>query len=575
MDAICSLKSEILFLSDIRMGQISNQQSTLKVSSTFNRSRLRDHIFLSNSTDNKRGVAILISKKLNPEVLDTFRDQNQNILLVECNINGNRLILGSIYGPNSTCRQFYRDITSFLERKINVPVILGGDWNVTWSNSGPEDNIDISGMVRTPNFTNGNLLKNLANDFELTDPFRILYPDRKCYSYVPFGNARKNKSRLDFFIISTSLLGAVVDCGIFPGMLSSQFDHKPIFLHFNSEKTFKKDKSLKNWFLEEEEVKISTELAALQIYIRSIDRAENPVLHEQLITAVNSINVIMLRVLELREQIAKNYNGNMDFENLLLSALYAEHREIMDGLPEFLVINAAKRVCSNKEFFMDLTSHVSLRVSGVQRKLNKLKNLKKNLLIKEINELNSVANPDAGRLDTCERELNSILNLELRRLISKKKIFEGLTNEKPTKRFFEVAHNVGKGDKLTNILNEDGNPFANSDELGNHITNFYSSLYRKDQDVGGEIEEFLGEDICNHPAVRNSRLSDTQRAELDSDLTFEEIETALNESNMKSAPGIDGFSNVFIKNFFIYWEGRYMTAACNVSRISHLLKLFR
>jgi hypothetical protein len=79
--------------------------------------------------------------------------------------------------------------------------------------------------------------------------------------------------------------------------------------------------------------------------------------------------------------------------------------------------------------------------------------------------------------------------------------------------------------------------------------------------VGGEIEEFLGEDICNHPAVRNSKLSDAQRAELDSDLTFEEIETALNESNMKSAPGIDGFSNVFIKKFF-YILGRPLYDCC-------------
>jgi hypothetical protein len=70
-------------------------------------------------------------------------------------------------------------------------------------------------------------------------------------------------------------------------------------------------------------------------------------------------------------------------------------------------------------------------------------------------------------------------------------------------------------------------------------------------------------------------VSAAQRAELDSDLTFEEIETALNESNMKSAPGINGFSNVFIKKFFIYWEGPYMTAAFNVWRIDHLLKLFR
>jgi hypothetical protein len=99
---------------DIRMGQISNQQSTLKVSSMLNRSSLREHVFMANSSDNKRGVAILISKKLNPEVLDTFHDQNQNLLLIECIVNGHRLILGSVYGPNSTCRQFYRDITSFL-----------------------------------------------------------------------------------------------------------------------------------------------------------------------------------------------------------------------------------------------------------------------------------------------------------------------------------------------------------------------------------------------------------------------------------------------------------------------------
>jgi hypothetical protein len=133
-------------------------------------------------------------------------------------------------------------------------------------------------------------------------------------------------------------------------MLLSQFDHKPIFLHFNSDKNFKKDKSLKNWFLDEEVVKISTELAALQVYIRTIDRTENLILHERLITAVNSISVIMLRVLELREQIAKNYNGHLDFENHLLSALYAEHKEIMDGLPNFVVINAAKKLCSNQCF---------------------------------------------------------------------------------------------------------------------------------------------------------------------------------------------------------------------------------
>jgi hypothetical protein len=41
---------------------------------------------------------------------------------------------------------------------------------------------------------------------------------------------------------------------------------------------------------------------------------------------------------------------------------------------------------------------------------------------------------------------------------------------------------------------------------------------------------------------------------LDKDLTFEELEQALGESNLKSAPGIDGYTNKFIKEFFLhYW----------------------
>jgi hypothetical protein len=37
---------------------------------------------------------------------------------------------------------------------------------------------------------------------------------------------------------------------------------------------------------------------------------------------------------------------------------------------------------------------------------------------------------------------------------------------------------------------------------------------------------------------------------LDKDLTFEELEQALGESNLKSAPSIDRYSNKFIKEFF-------------------------
>jgi hypothetical protein len=151
--------------------------------------------------------------------------------------------------------------------------------------------------------------------------------------------------------------------------------------------------------------------------------------------------------------------------------------------------------------------------------------------------------------------------LELKRLISNKKIFENLTHEKPTKRFFGIAHNIGKGEKISDIKTDNGENFESSEKQREYITNFYSSLYSSDPTVGGTIEDFLGDEICNSPLVRNSKLTAEQQADLDQDLTFSEIEKALGESNMKSAPGIDGYSNKFIKRFF-YILGRPLFNCC-------------
>jgi hypothetical protein len=68
--------------------------------------------------------------------------------------------------------------------------------------------------------------------------------------------------------------------------------------------------------------------------------------------------------------------------------------------------------------------------------------------------------------------------------------------------------------------------------------------------VGGSIEDFLGEDICAHPLVQGSKLSEDEKMRLEADLTLEELTKALGESNMRSAPGIDGFSNKFIHKFW-------------------------
>jgi exonuclease III len=428
MDAICNLGGDIIFLSDIRLGQMNNKRAIHKLSTTLLKSKLRNHQLLYNSTMNKRGVAILITKKIKITVIEEFKDQNENILLVRVMLDDAEIVLGSIYGPNTTDREFYRNIDNFLTRNKNLPVVLGGDWNTTWDNSQAHLNIDVMGMVRTPNMLNGTLLRELSEKHNLTDPFRTLNPSKRSFSYSPFGSARQNKSRLDFFVISTSLLGSVKECCVFPGLLSSQFDHKPVYLKFHNEKS-QTTGGLRNWFLDDDLIRMSTERAALQVYSRAISQAENAQIVNALSEAINTLVANINQCLQLKEKIECNLTNDCEFEKTLLAAKIGEHKATLDQIPNWDELNNCSKNCCDKDFFMAFTDRISDQVSRVQSKLNKFKNKRKNALIKEINSLEDSYLDNRERIRISERELNNILDIEHRRLIQNKKIFENLTFE--------------------------------------------------------------------------------------------------------------------------------------------------
>ena len=68
-------------------------------------------------------------------------------------------------------------------------------------------------------------------------------------------------------------------------------------------------------------------------------------------------------------------------------------------------------------------------------------------------------------------------------------------------------------------------------KLNEYITNFYSSLYRTDVAVQGEIDDFLGPDIQQHPLVRGSILTAEERENLDRDLNILELDNSLEHAN--------------------------------------------
>ena len=160
-------------------------------------------------------------------------DPEENFIFIRTSLLGKNLLLGAIYGPNNISRDFYRRISAILELYTNCSIIIGGDWNTDLSvldQSPIGNNIDIFKMASIPNPKNSELLRKMVVEYELSDPFRVLHPSVHSFTYLPFGLTRKNRSRLDFLLISQNILPSLLDCEISSAPAIGLFDHKSVTL---------------------------------------------------------------------------------------------------------------------------------------------------------------------------------------------------------------------------------------------------------------------------------------------------------------------------------------------------------
>ncbi len=83
------------------------------------------------------------------------------------------------------------------------------------------------------------------------------------------------------------------------------------------------------------------------------------------------------------------------------------------------------------------------------------------------------------------------------------------------------------------------------------------------------IHEFLGEDIVNLRLVQDSIIPPELRQELESPITVEELDLSVAQGN-KSASGMDGLSNCFIKKYWEFYVPRCIGTPSFVTRTAGL-----
>ena len=177
------------------------------------RSEFGGRIIYAHGTNNARGVAILIKKKLPIKIKFQHCDANGRWIILETKIENVQVNLVNIYAPTSNSPDFFVQIFDELS-KIGNSNIVGGDWNMV---------LDLKqdkkrGHNQT-HFKSQKVVKTfMALEF-LTDIWQTQHPTGRLFTWG-ITNRGRVLERLDFFLVSDQILAQCCKSDIMPAYLS-------------------------------------------------------------------------------------------------------------------------------------------------------------------------------------------------------------------------------------------------------------------------------------------------------------------------------------------------------------------
>ena len=94
--------------------------------------RIWKNIFHANGNQEKTGIAILISEKIDFKIKKT-RDKAGHYIMIKGSIQEEDITLVNIYSPNIGAPQYIRQILTAIKGEINSNKIIIGDFNTPLS----------------------------------------------------------------------------------------------------------------------------------------------------------------------------------------------------------------------------------------------------------------------------------------------------------------------------------------------------------------------------------------------------------------------------------------------------------
>lgn len=83
--------------------------------------------FFNSYKSNARGVAIMINNNFEYQMHETKKDNSGNYIILDITIEGERMTIVNIYGPNDDNPIFYKDIFKHIDGFNNSKIVICGD----------------------------------------------------------------------------------------------------------------------------------------------------------------------------------------------------------------------------------------------------------------------------------------------------------------------------------------------------------------------------------------------------------------------------------------------------------------
>ena len=467
-------------------------------------------VLFSSFSSQSRGVAIFIRKNLPIKILDKFNDGEGNLLCLLIEYEGKKIILEGLYGPNLDCPNFFKnEVFQRIDDWNPHHSIFVGDWNLVLN-----QNNDTLNYQSTNNpLAKNEVIRNM-NQHNLIDVFRELHPNAKTFTWKQWGS--KKFARLDFFLVSDSLMPFIEKAEILPSVFS---DHSPVVLEIDFSK-FTRGRGF--W-------KFNNSLLKDSKYVDLIK--------------------------SLIKRVVCQY-ASQDIIDFIGSSQETISQFLSEQTPESL---QALELQINPELFLD-TLLMEIRGATIKYCSEKKRNnkAKEQLLINDIEllERQFQSNPDIEEAHIKELEekkeaFEQLIKHEAEGAFVRSRAKYKLEGEKPTRMFCALERHNGVQRYVPQLLVEKDDAsevelISKQSEVEAEIKRYYKCLFsNKDQINDDSIEAFLGPSSNSIP-----KLSESQKVGMEGKISLEEMSKYLRKCKNNVAPGSSGFTFDFYKFFW-------------------------